>query len=293
MLDAVIVGGSFAGMSAALQLARARRRIAIVDAGQRRNRFASHAHGFLAQDGTPPQEIVRTAKEQLLRYPTVQWVDGLATEAHGSADAFALRVGSETLQARRIVLAGGVVDHLPDVPGLRERWGRSVFHCPYCHGYELGMGRIGVLATGPVSLHQGLLLPEWGSVTLLLNGAMAPTEDEERQLRERGVTLERVPVARIAGEAAVHLQDGRKLEFAGLFTASRTEPSSPLAEALGCEHEESPLGRFVKTGMMKDTTVPGVFACGDVARAAGNVALAVGDGAMAGAAVHRSLLFGL
>ena len=291
MLDAVIVGGSFAGMSAALQLARARRRIAVVDAGQRRNRFASHSHGFLAQDGTPPQEIVRAAKEQLLRYPTVQWVDGLVTEARGSADNFTLRAG-ETLQARRIVLAGGVVDHLPDVPGLRERWGRSVFHCPYCHGYELGMGRIGVLATGPVSLHQGLLLPEWGSVTLLLNGAMAPTEDEERQLRERGVTLEPVPVARIAGEATVHLQDGRKLDFAGLFTASRTEPASPLAEALGCEHEESPLGRFVKTGMMKDTTVPGVFACGDIARAAGNVALAVGDGAMAGAAVHRSLLFG-
>lgn len=292
-LDVVIVGGSFAGMSAALQLARARRRIAIVDEGLRRNRFAAVSHGFLAQDGRPPEAIVQEAREQLSRYPTVQWIDGQATAITGAAEAFEVQAGGTPLKARRIILATGVVDHLPDVPGVRERWGRSIFHCPYCHGYELNQGRIGVLATSPVSLHQAQLLPEWGAVTLLVNGAMTLAPQEEEDLAARGVTIERTPVAGVTGHATVQLRDGRELGFDGLFTASRTEPSSPLAAALGCEHEEGPLGRFVKTGPMKETNVPGVFACGDAARAAGNVALAVGDGAMAGAAAHRSLVFGV
>ena len=291
--DVAIIGGSFAGLSAALQLARARRSVAIFDSGLRRNRFAASSHGFLAQDGRAPEAIVADARAQLVAYPTVQWFDQPVSAVTGEADSFDLHVDGGQEAARRLVLAMGVADALPEIPGLADRWGRSVFHCPYCHGYELQQGRIGVIATSPVSLHQAQLLPEWGAVTFFLNSAMTLGEEDARGLAARGVTIEPTAIERIADTARVVLVDGRSLDFAGLFTASRTRPSSPLAAQLGCEHEEGPLGMFVKTGPMKDTSVPGVFACGDVARAAGNVAMAVGDGAMAGTAAHRSLLFGL
>ena len=289
--DVAIVGGSFAGLSAALPLARARRRVAVFDSGLRRNRFASTSHGFLAQDGRAPEAIVADARAQLAAYPTVRWFEDAVATVSGTLDAFSVQAGNTTQHARRIILAMGVADALPAIPGLAERWGRTVFHCPYCHGYELQQGRVGVIATSPVSLHQAQLLPEWGSVTFFLNGALSLAEDERRMLAARGVTVDATPIAGIVDAARVVLTDGRSESFAGLFTASRTTPASPLAAQLGCEHEEGLLGPFVRTDAMKATSVPGVFACGDLARAAGNVALAVGDGALAGTAVHASLVF--
>ena len=158
--DALVVGGSFAGLSAALQLARARRRIAVIDAGQRRNRFVDASHGFLGQDGRAPGDIVAEARAQLLAYPNVSWRDGQATAARKEGEAFEVVVGGDTLQARRLVLATGVVDELPAVKGLAERWGKTVFHCPYCHGYELNEGAVGVLASSPLSIHHALMLPD-------------------------------------------------------------------------------------------------------------------------------------
>lgn len=294
MFDAVVVGGSYAGQSAALQLARARRKVLVVDGGQRRNRFADESHGFLTQDGVEPGEIAARARAQLLKYPNVEWCDATVDEAAGSADAFRLGIGGETVAARRIVLAMGVADELPPVPGLAERWGKSVFHCPYCHGYELNLGRIGVLGVVPMSMHHALMLPDWGATTFFLNEALELDADQLSQLKARGVTLERTPVTRISGARAdMELADGRVVSLDGLFTATRTRVSSPVADQLGCAFEDGPLGAFIRTDGMKATSVPGVFACGDAARAAGTVAWAVGDGAMAGAAAHRSLMFGL
>lgn len=292
MHDALVIGGSYAGLSAALQLARARRRIAVVDAGQRRNRFAEASHGFLGQDGRAPGDIVRDAKAQLLAYPNVRWLEGTAVSACRQDDGFVVEVSGETLRARRLVLATGVVDELPPLDGLAQRWGRTVFHCPYCHGYELGEGAIGVLASSPLSMHHALMLPDWGPTTFLLNGAFEPDEEQARALAARGVAVEAVPVARITGEMTVELADGRRLPLAGLFTATRTRMASPLAEQLGCEFEQGPAGPYLRRTMM-ETTVPGVFACGDAAMPFANVAMAVGDGAMTGAATHRSLIPGL
>jgi len=292
MHDALVIGGSYAGLSAALQLARARRRIAVVDAGQRRNRFAEASHGFLGQDGRAPGDIVRDAKAQLLAYPNVRWLEGTAVSACRQDDGFVVEMPGETLRARRLVLATGVVDELPPLDGLAQRWGRTVFHCPYCHGYELGEGAIGVLASSPLSMHHALMLPDWGPTTFLLNGAFEPDEEQARALAVRGVAVEAVPVARITGEMTVELADGRRLPLAGLFTATRTRMASPLAEQLGCEFEQGPAGPYLRRTMM-ETTVPGVFACGDAAMPFANVAMAVGDGAMTGAATHRSLIPGL
>ncbi len=291
--EAIVVGGSYAGLSAALQLARARRRVLVIDGGERRNRFAATSHGFLGQDGRAPGEIVAEARDQLLRYPNVAWRSGLALSARQAGEGFAIETGDGAVQGDRVVLAVGVTDALPDVPGLTERWGRSVFHCPYCHGYELDQGRIGVLAGSELSMHHALMLPDWGPTTFFLNGAFEPDSAQLSELERRGVVVERTPVARVTGERAdMVLADGRVVPLDGLFTLSRTRPSGTLAEQLGCRLEESPMGRFIAVDGIFRTSVPGVMACGDAARAAGSVALAVGDGAMAGVSTHRSLIFG-
>ena len=291
--DAIVIGGSYAGLSAALQLARARRRVLVIDAGVRRNRFASASHGFLGHDGRAPGDIAADGRAQLLAYPNVRWLDGTVAQAVAEDGGFRVSTGDGLTEgARKLVLATGVVDELPSIEGLAERWGRGVFHCPYCHGYELKQGRIGVLAVGPLSIHHALMLPDWGTTTFFLNDAFVPDEAQRAALAARGVTVEAGAVARLTDTATVELQDGRRFVMDGLFTATRTHIASPVAAQLGCAMDEGPTGAFIRTDAVQATTVPGVFACGDAARAAGNVALSVGAGAMAGAAAHQSLMFG-
>jgi thioredoxin reductase len=297
MHDVLIIGGSYAGLSAALQLGRARRRVLILDAGQRRNRFASSSHGFLGQDGQAPDAIAAKGRAEVLAYPTVTWRSAAVTEARAVADGFLVRAGTEEFRSKRILLATGVVDELPAIPGLAERWGKTAFHCPYCHGYELNLGRLGVLATGPSSMHHALLVSEWaaaGQTTFFLDGVFEPDAEQLAQLASRGIELERERIEAALGSAPVielRLRDGRTRSLDGLFLAPRTHIPVNLGEQLGCELEQGPMGTYFKTDATKETTVPGVFACGDAGLPMGTVALAVGDGAFAGAAAHRSLVF--
>jgi thioredoxin reductase len=292
--DAIIIGGSYAGLSAALQLARARRRILVIDAGQRRNRYAANSHGFLTRDGQPAADIAAEGRANVAAYPNVDWHDGTATAARRDDDAFVVELdGAGTVRAARLVLATGVRDDLPPIDGLAERWGKSVFHCPYCHGYELNEGRIGVLASGPLSVHQAQMLPHWGQVTLFTNG-VCPLDDAQRaDLQARGVEVDETPVRRLVNVATVVLEDGREEIMTGLFTYGRVHMASPIAEQLGCAFDQGPLGPFIRTDDSRQTTVPAVFAAGDAMRAASSVALSVADGAMAGVGAHRSLLFGV
>lgn len=291
--DAVIVGGSYAGLSAAMSLARARRRMLVIDAGQRRNRYAAHSHNLIGQDGRAPEAIAADARAQVLAYPDVTWRDANAISASGELDRFTVEDDAGgRWQARRFVLAPGVSDTLPEVDGLRERWGRSVFHCPYCHGYELERGRIGVVAIGEVSMHQALMLPDWGSTTFFTNDAFAPDEDQRAALAARNVAIEAARIARVVDAATVELDDGRRLAMDGLFVASRTRVNGSLANDLGCELEQGPAGDFIRTDALKATSIPGVFACGDAARGAHSVAFTIGDGMQAGVSAHRTLMFG-
>lgn len=295
MYDVIVVGGSYAGMSAALQVARARRQVLVIDAGKRRNRSASSSHGFLSQDGREPAEIARAGRADVLAYPTVKWVQQTATQARVQDEGFeVLAASGETYTGRRLILASGVIDELPDIPGVAERWGRCIFHCPYCHGYELGGGPIGVVATGATSVHPALMLPDWGKTTYFTNAQFEPTEEERSALDRRRILIERTPVVSIGGEAGkveVTLGDGRALVFCGLFVPPKTSFASPLVTQLGCAVEAGPTGPYVQTDATKETTVRGVFACGDMALPAGAVALAVADGARAGYAAHQSLVF--
>lgn len=266
MHDVLVIGGGYAGMAAALQLLRARRRVAVIDAGVRRNRFASHAHGFLGQDGVPPARIAEDAREQLLRYPELSWIADEALALTGQQDAFAVDMRNGTpVQGRRVLLATGVRDTLPMIEGLQDRWGQSVFHCPYCHGYELNQGQNGVIASGSTSLHQAELLSDWGTVTFFPNGALPLDVPSRQALTQRGVMIEDTAIARLEDEASLRLADGRLKTFAGLFVVPSVSPASPLAQQIGCEIEETSLGTLIRTDTSKQTSLAGIYACGDVA----------------------------
>lgn len=295
--DVIVVGGSFAGLAAALQLARARRKVLVVDAGMPRNRFAAHSHGFLGHDGKAPAQILSESIDQLLRYPSMSLRQGMATAAAPAGDGFRLTLDDgATVDGQRLILALGVRDELPAMPGLAERWGQTVVHCPYCHGYELE-GPLGVLGTHPNSAHQALLVPDWGPTTLFTQGTLAVNEAEETQLANRGVRIERQPVVELLGEAprldGVRLADGRIEPVHGLFVAPRTSVSSPLAMQLGCAFEDGPMGSIIGVDGMQQTSIPGVFAAGDAATHFTNATRAAAAGVMAGVAAHRSLFIGL
>ena len=293
--DVIIIGGSFAGLSAAMQLARARRQVLLVDAARPRNRYAAHAHGFLGQDGVPPQEIVAIARAQLARYPTVSFLDGEAIQALAQDGGFAVvMAGAEQVRGARLILATGMRDELPPLPGLQPRWGQTVLHCPYCHGFEVAGEPLGVLAAHPMSVHQAMLLPDWGPTTYFTQGQFEPSPEDARHLGARGVHVERTPVVALLGDApaltGVVLADGRELPLRALFVASRVHMASPLAAQLGCEFDEGPLGPVIRVDDMKQTTVPGVFAAGDASTPMSNATLASASGVMAGVCAHRSLV---
>jgi thioredoxin reductase len=298
MYDVIIIGGSYAGLAAALQLVRARRRVLILDAGQRRNRFAHRSHGFLGQDGQPPEAIAAKGRSEVLAYPTVTWREALATEARPISDGFVVRAGSDEHQGKRLILATGVVDELPAIPGLAERWGKQIFNCPYCDGYEFEMGRLGVLATSDASTRFALLVSEWagvGKTTFFLNGTVEPEAEQLVALASRDIAVERENVVVVAGKERVmevRLGDGRSSELDGLFLLPCTRINSPFAEQLGCELEMGKHGPLYRTDETKETSVAGVFACGDAALTMPSVAFAVADGVRAGKFAHQSLVFG-
>lgn len=293
--DAIVIGGSFAGLSAAMYIARARRSVAIIDAGLPRNRFAAHSHGFFGHDGSAPGDMLATARAQVLAYPTASLVSGEARAAAPHGDGFVVTLGSgEQLTADRLVLAFGLHDELPPLPGLAERWGNSVIICPYCHGFEFSGQRLGVLAMTPMSAHQAMLVAEWGPVTYFSNG-FEPDAATRDELVHRGVSVEATPVVALRGEApalsAVDLADGRQVPLDALFIGPQSRLNSDIADQLGCAFDDAPFGRIIRTDALKQTTVPGVFAAGDIARPMHSVTFAAADGVMAGTALHRSLVF--
>lgn len=294
--DVIVIGGSFAGLSAAMQLARARRTVCVIDAGRPRNRFASAAHGFFAQDGTPPYQLIAQARGKVAAYPTVTFVDQEAVDARAEAEGFAVALASgEHLHASKLVLAFGLVDELPAIPGLKERWGVTVLHCPYCHGFEFAGRPLGVLSVGPMSSHQALLISDWGPTTFFLNGGPQPDAATLGNFAKRNVNIEPAPVTALEGSGTaltgIRLADGRTAEIAALYLGSRTSMASPIAERLGCAFDKGPFGPVIRTDGLAATTVPGVFAAGDIARHAHNATWASADGVTAGAAAHRALVF--
>ncbi|WP_277381195.1 NAD(P)/FAD-dependent oxidoreductase [Stenotrophomonas maltophilia] len=291
--EVIIVGGSYAGIAAGLILARARRAVTVIDAGLPRNRAASHSHGVLGLDGISGAELLKTARQQLLDYPSVRWIYAEAAHATASPDGVEVRTADgQVLAARKLLLASGISDQLPDLPGLAERWGSTVLHCPYCHGYEVGGGAIGVLGGHPMSAGKAPLFADWGNVTFF-SQAGEISEEERAAMQQRGVQIEISPVIAVQGDQPtwleVELADGRRIAQRALFVPATQAMATPLVQQLGCALVESPLGVLIEVDAMKQTSVPNVYAAGD-ATTVGNITLAAAEGVRAGIGVHHALV---
>ncbi|MBS1581899.1 MAG: NAD(P)/FAD-dependent oxidoreductase [Bacteroidetes bacterium] len=290
--DVLIIGGSYAGLSAALALGRSLRRVLVIDGGAPCNRTAPASHNFLTHDGTPPAAIARAARAQLAHYPHVELMSGQVAEVSGADGHFmALTNDGRRLAARKVLLATGVTDLLPELPGFADCWGISVLHCPYCHGYEVHGLPLGVRGNGDLGFEFARLVRNWsGALTLFTDGPSTLSAGRQAALGTAGVRIEEVPLARIvhtAGQvAAIALADGRDIPVAALF-ARVPFALNGLTAALGCAL--TPTGH-VAVDEMSRTSIPGVYAAGDLTTPLRSVAAAVGSGNRAGAFINHALI---
>ncbi|NEC88327.1 NAD(P)/FAD-dependent oxidoreductase [Streptomyces sp. SID12501] len=298
MYEVVVIGGGAAGLSAALVLGRARCRTLVVDAGEPRNAPAAHMQGYLSRDGMPPAEFLAVGREEIARYG-VELVRDRAVDVTKSGDfTVTLASGDRTVHARRLVIATGLRDELPAVPGVAERFGRDVIHCPFCHGWEVRDRAFGVLASTPASVHQALLVARWSKDVTLFLHTVAETElgDEDlRRLAAAGVAVVPGEVASLTtGEdrlTGVRLTDGTAHAREILFVAPRAVPRNALFETLGADLTETPFGTYPRVDATGLTTVPGVWAAGNAIGFAEQVVHAASGGYRAATAIVADLVF--
>lgn len=297
MLDVLIIGGSNAGLSAALVLGRARRRVLVLDHGQPRNAPSPHVQGFLSRDGTPPAELCRIAREQLRPYTTVTLEQDIGLTARRDGAGFAVTTGSGvTHHARALLLATGVRDELPPLPGLAERWGRQVLHCPYCHGWEVRERRLAVLSNAPWAAEYALTIRGWSDeLTLLTDGAAALGDEERQRLARHRVSVDERPLAALTegpgGQLRVQFADGANDDYAALFHRPVQRQASDLAQQLGCAFDAPfPGSELIRVDAMGQTTAPGVYAAGDAATLMQQAIVAASAGMVAASAINRALL---
>jgi len=295
--DVVVAGGGAAGLSGALMLARSRRSVVVIDAGAPRNAPAEGVHGLLARDGMPPAELLERGRAEVRGYGG-QVVAGQVSTAEHDGNGFAVTLADgRVVRARRLLVATGLVDELPGIPGLRERWGRDVVHCPYCHGWEVRDQAIGVLASGPTAVHQALLFRQLSPDVVLFSHTMPPPDGEDaRLLAARGVRVVPGEVAslEITGDqlTGVRLSDGTVVARHVLAVAPRMVARAGFLAALGREPMRDPrgVGEYIAADPTGLTAVPGVWVAGNVTDLAAQVGGAAAAGALAGAAINLDLV---
>ena len=288
--DVVVVGGGAAGLSGALVLARARRSVLVIDAGEPRNAPAAGVHGFLTRDGTAPAELTAIGRDEVRHY-VGRIVDGRATSAAKTDTGFWVTLDDRaTVHARRLLVTTGLVDELPDIPGVRERWGHEVIHCPYCHGWEVRDKTVGVLATTRFAVQKALLVRQWiDDLTLLLHTQPEPDDVQLEQLAARDIRVVRGEV--VAFDAAgAHLGDGEVVPLQALAVAPRMVARSELLTTLGLIPTPNPMGEFIAADPTGLTAVPGVWVAGNVADLMANVLSSAAAGAAAAAAINADLI---
>ena len=285
--DCVVVGGGAAGLSAALVLGRARRSTLVVDAGAQSNLPAHGIGGLLGHDGRSPAELYSIGRDELSKYGVSVRVGSVA-RASGAADEFAIQLADgESVQARRIVLATGMDYGFPDIPGVAELWGRSVFHCPFCHGWEVQNQPLAVIDGGPMAEHRVDLLRNWSDDVMLLSNGVAMEGADSRRISRLAV---------VDGELdAVVFEDGETLPRKGILVPAPLSQRSDIAAQLGVTFAEpTPVSlNAIAIDMRGLTNVPGVFAAGDASAPMPQVAAAIAGGSMAAASAVQSLVFGL
>ena len=299
--DVVIVGGGIAGLSGALALSRARRSVLVIDSGRPRNAAASHVHNYLTREGTPPAQMLATGREEVRRYGG-RIVPGTAVAAERLAEG-RFRVSLEdgtAVEARRLLVTTGLADELPEVPGIAERWGREVLHCPYCHGWEVRDQPIGILATGPMAVHQALLWRQWSrQITLFTHTGPEPGTEESEQLAARDITVVRGEVGGldVSGDrlTGVAMADGRVIPCQAVVVTPRFVARAGVLTGLGLQAVDQEMaghaiGRHIPADPTGATQVPGVWVAGNIAQVMEMVIGAAAAALRAGAAINADLV---
>ncbi|QJS13270.1 NAD(P)/FAD-dependent oxidoreductase [Streptomyces argyrophyllae] len=294
--EVVVVGGGAAGLSAALVLGRSRRRTLVVDAGEPRNAPSAHMQGYLSRDSMSPAEFLAVGREEVARYG-VELVRDRVADVSREGDFTAVLASGRTVRARHLVVATGLTDELPPVPGLAERFGRDVVHCPYCHGWEVRDLPTGVLATSPLGVHQALMVTQWSKdVRLFLHEVdeAGLTDQDRRRLAAAGVTVVPGEVAALVTAddrlTGVRLADGTVHDREVLYAAPRAVPRNDLLIRLGAGLRETPFGSYPVIDERGLTSVPGLWAAGNASGFAEQVINAASRGYRAGAAINGELL---
>ena len=291
--EVIIIGGSYAGLSAAMSLGRALRKVLVIDSGLPCNRQTPHSHNFLTQDGQKPKEIANIARAQIAQYNTIEFHTGLVTKASKTDTGFAVETeNGAVFHAKKIVFATGLRDIMPEIKGFAECWGISVVHCPYCHGYEIRAQKTGIIANGEAAAHYAQLIHQWTKdLIIFTNGDSTLTDKQQEKLKNHGISVIETGINYLAHANGVIekvvLNDGSFIELDAVYSRPQFVQHSDIPEALGCELTEQGL---IRVDNFQKTTIPGVFACGDNSNPMRSVAMSVASGSATGAFVNHELI---
>ena len=287
--DVIIIGGSYAGMSAAMSLGRSLRHVVVIDSGKPCNRQTPHAHNLITHDGEAPAAIAAKAKEEVLQYSTIEWVNDTAIDVSKNGELFAVRTEKSRFIGQKLLFATGVRDIMPGIPGFEACWGISVLHCPYCHGYEIRGNEIGILASGEPAVEMVILLQHWFKKITLLTNNTPLNADELARLAGISLAIDDRPIINLQHENgqlnAVVFADGESLARTAIFARPAMEQHCPLPEMLGCTLENG----FIKVDDFQATNVPGIYAAGDNTTMFRSLAIAIAAGTKAGAVINKDL----
>lgn len=291
--DVIIIGGSYSGLSAGMALGRALRQVLIIDSGKPCNRQTPHSHNFITQDGKTPKEIATLAKQQVEKYDTVKFFNGLATKGTKTETGFSIETSSgETFNTKKIIFATGIKDSMPDIDGFSACWGISVIHCPYCHGFEVRHEKTGIIGNGEYGFEFSTLISNWTKdLTLYTNGVSTLTNEQSNKLKKHHINIVEKKIKGLEHTNG-HLRniifsDGTKAEAKATYARSPFEQHCPIPATLGCELNED---GYLKIDHFHRTTISGVYACGDNVTRIRTVANAVAMGTTTGMMVNRELI---
>jgi thioredoxin reductase len=292
--DVIIVGGSYSGLAAAMALGRALRKVLIIDSEQPCNRQTPHSHNFITHDGKTPAEIATLAREQVKMYNTIEFFNGLATSGRKTETGFEIQVASgETFTAEKLIFATGIRDILPGIDGFEACWGISVLHCPYCHGYEMRNEKTGILGNGEFGFDFARLISNWtNDLTLFTNGHSTLTADQREKLENHHIGIVEKEIERLEHRNGylqnIVFKDGTKSSVKAMYAPGPFEQHCTIPQSLGCELTED---GYIKVDPFQETTLNGVFACGDNAARMRTVANAVAMGTTAGITASKKIIF--
>ncbi len=291
--DVIIVGGSYSGLAAGMALGRALRQVLIIDSGKPSNRQTPYSHNFITQDGKTPNEIALLARQQVERYETVSFFNGLAINGVKTENGFEiLSASGETFSAKKLIFTTGIKDIMPDIGGYAECWGISVLHCPYCHGYEVRNEKTGIMGNGEYGFEFSKLISNWTKdLTLYTNGKSTLTEDQTDKLKSHNIQISETEIEKLEHTNGyiqnIIFKDGTKSPVKALYVHSPFEQHCTIPEKLGCELTDE---GYIKTNSLQKTNIHGVFASGDSTTRIRTVANAVAMGTTTGMMVNKELI---